>query len=124
MESSSDQNLKRKRDSDEESKEDEVQLIKAAEEGVKHVNDLLVKGTNIHAQDCDGETPFIKACMNGHLEVAKLLITNGADMNVKNEFSFLTPLHNASQDGNFELSKFLLENGVIIDATDRYGETT
>ena len=47
------------------------------------------------------------ACAGGFLDVVKILLSNGADINLGQS----TPLMEASQEGHIELVQFLIENG-------------
>jgi ankyrin repeat protein len=57
----------------------------------------------------DGSTPLILAVKNDHAEVAKLLISHGANTNTIDEQGH-TPLHWAYFKGNKELIEALLQN--------------
>ncbi|MDV7104871.1 ankyrin repeat domain-containing protein [Vibrio sp. TH_r3] len=46
---------------------------------------LIEHGANKQLKDQDGNTALIKACANGHLELAQFLIDNGVDINAKNK---------------------------------------
>ena len=50
------------------------------------------------------------AANNGHIEVVKLLLENGADVTIATE-SGITPLNSASGGGHVEVVKLLLEKG-------------
>ena len=50
------------------------------------------------------------ACAGGFLDVVKILLSNGADINLGQS----TPLMEASQEGHIELVQFLIENGTIL----------
>ena len=56
------------------------------------------------------------------LEIVKLLLDNGADVNVHDE-NGLTPLHNASLFKTSEIVEFLLDRGADIEARDNFGDT-
>ncbi len=60
------------------------------------------------------ETPLFVAIENDNNEFAKLLIENGADINVKNNYN-ITPLHLAIRNNNNELIKLLIEKGADIN---------
>ena len=52
------------------------------------------------------------AALLGHVEIVKLLISNGADINIKNGVG-MTPLHEAS---NKEIAEILLANNANVNA--------
>ena len=59
-----------------------MELLEAAKKGdfskVKH---LIESGCDVNYEDKDGYTALIFASFNGHLEIVKLLIAKGADIN-------------------------------------------
>ena len=55
-------------------------------------------------------TALIFACQNDHVEVAKVLIGAGADINTSNCYGN-TPLHEAVRLGFVELCGFLIRSG-------------
>lgn len=65
-------------------------------------------------QHTDG-FPLVRACQAGHLEMAMLLISQGADVNArsphKDQREFGMPLYHAVANGNFPLANLLLEHG-------------
>jgi len=44
------------------------------------VKNLIVKGGDVNERDSDGYTPLCSASAEGHLEIAKILIEEGADI--------------------------------------------
>jgi hypothetical protein len=67
-----------------------------------------------------GQTPLHIAAFNDHLDVAKLLLANKADVNAKaNNGS--TPLHLAAAKGNKDMVELLLASKADIDAVDNDG---
>ena len=50
------------------------------------------------------------ASKNGHLQVVKFLVENGADIHANDE----SALRHASKHGCLEVVKFLVENGIFI----------
>jgi ankyrin repeat protein len=55
--------------------------------------------------------------INGHLEIVKVLIENGTDVNCKNNNGW-TPLIWLSNYGNLEIVKVLIENGADVNCED------
>lgn len=65
---------------------------------------------DVDAADQDGWTPLHYACDRGHVEVAKLLLEEGANVNARDE-ARRTPLHLAALSGRVEVVQLLLGNG-------------
>jgi ankyrin repeat protein len=61
----------------------------------------------VHVKDKYGNTPLHDACSNGHTDMAKWLVSNGADINAKND-SGSTPLHLANNKLKKELEKCII----------------
>lgn len=88
----------------------------AAREGnLKEVRRQLAWGVNANKRHFfTRDTLLIEAAANGHLDVVKLLIENGADVNLKGE-AWYGPLHAAAAKGHIEVVKILLENGADVN---------
>lgn len=66
---------------------------------------------------------FYVACRNGHTEVGRFLLEQGADVNVRGFFGG-TPLHWAAMNGHRETVEFLLENDARRDIRDNQFQAT
>lgn len=62
------------------------------------------------------------SCWFKHLDIVKLLIQAGTDVNLRLEEDS-TLLLNAAGEGDFELVQILVEAGAEIDVVDRYGNS-
>lgn len=62
------------------------------------------------------------AARNSHLEVAKLLIVNGAEVDKENKWNE-TPLHCAAEHGHLAVVILLLEHGAELDGQDSERDT-
>jgi ankyrin repeat protein len=83
----------------------EEELLKAAREGyVEKVKDLLARGADPNAIRL-GTTPLHIAAGHGHFDIVKILVENGANVNVKDLMGF-TPLHSAIMGDHFAIVKF------------------
>ena len=73
---------------------------------------LLSAGAELNApsQNRMQVMPLHAAVANQHLEIARMLLENGALVNAVQQDSF-TPLHGAAQNGQIEMIKLLLEFG-------------
>lgn len=56
----------------------------------------------------DGKTPLLQACMNGHLEMAQVLVENGATINTKDSEGN-TCLHYAAMNEDHDMVRFLFD---------------
>ena len=66
-----------------------------------------------------GWTPLHLSSYNGHLDIIKYLLVNGADINSNNNFRGKipeTPLYVASQNGKLDIVKYLFDNGADINS--------
>ena len=70
----------------------------------------------------DGQR-LIEAAQNDDLELARHLLTKGADVNTKTRYG-ATALFFACDKGNVELTKLLLENGADVNVVDTFYEAT
>ena len=69
-----------------------------------------------------GDTALILASRNGHLEIVKHLLSQGADIEAKNNDGN-TPLISASRGNCLEIVKYLLSQGADIEVKNEYGNT-
>ena len=81
---------------------------------------LLESGADINAKDGTGKAPLIWASYGGHADVVRVLIKQGADVNVIDESKSAaagnTPLHFACLKDHLEVVKLLLDNGARVNA--------
>ena len=88
-------------------KEDE--LLRAVRQGdVAAVKALLDQGIPVDTKFRYDRTPLSFAADRGHLEIVKLLLERGADVNAKDTFYKMTPLSAASMKGNVDIVRLLL----------------
>ncbi|KAF0717653.1 Aste57867_2175 [Aphanomyces stellatus] len=71
-------------------------------------------GAFINWKKKNGESPLFIASQNGHIEVATLLLANGADVNQDDKYGW-SPLSIASQQGHVEVTTLLLANGADVN---------
>ena len=73
---------------------------------------LVLKGAEVNLPSNNGfhVFPIHSAAAGNYTDIARMLVENGAMVNVKQQAG-ATPLHSAAQNGNLELLILLLENG-------------
>lgn len=90
---------------------------------VSAVTTLLDAGADVEARDVrfnEGETPLHHAARTGRVELARLLVARGANVNTAAPSGF-TPLHVASGLNRREMAKYLLDAGANPNAVDMRG---
>lgn len=68
------------------------------------------------------DLPLYWACLNGHLEVAKVLVAAGALVNCPNCMQ-ATPLHAAVSNGHLQVVEFLVGKGADLNTADIFGRS-
>ena len=82
----------------------------------------IAAGTNIDTvDDWTGKTALHYAAEYGHLEITELLLSNGANVNRRDDDK-ATPLHFAAMGGFEEVVVLLLSNGAEVNASDKAKE--
>jgi ankyrin repeat protein len=86
--------------------------------------EILIAEQTINLDDTNdrGQTPLIEAIQVQNIEVVKLLLHHGADVNSSNEYS-VTPLIVASGLGYGELVKVLIQHGAHLNLGSETDET-
>ena len=88
------------------------QLLAAARKGdPAQARTLLDKGADVNAKTRYGATPLSYACDRGNVELVKLLIEKGANLDAKDTFYGAAPIIWAAQKGHAEVIRVLLEKG-------------
>lgn len=100
-----------------------MDLIQASRRGdLTRVNQLLaLPGTNVNMTNVAGVTPLFVAVRNGHIEVVKVLLKAGADINMSTSFGY--PLLTGFIIRNLEMVKLLLKEGADPLVVDSKGNT-
>jgi ankyrin repeat protein len=65
---------------------------------------------------------LMEACMDGHVQVAKLLLDHGADVNMPPD-SYESPLTLSACGGHIELASLLIERGANLEEVNDEGYT-
>ncbi|MBS1531287.1 MAG: ankyrin repeat domain-containing protein [Bacteroidetes bacterium] len=77
---------------------------------------LVLKGADVNLPSNNGfhVFPIHSAAAGNYTDIARMLIDNGANVNVRQQAG-ATPLHSAAQNGNLDLLILLLEHGAETD---------
>lgn len=72
--------------------------------------------------DEDGYTPLHRAAYSNNVDIARILVQYGANVNARTEYEW-TPLHSAVKWSNAECAAFLLQHGSDVDAVSQGQQT-
>ena len=101
-----------------------TQLHHCAENGLTtSVKRLLsIRNINVNVKDDEyGWTPLHWAARNGRVEISRLLLQNGAELNAKGNYGS-SPLHCSAIQGHIDILHLLVENGADLEAQGNDGE--
>src|SRR4051812_43514020 len=109
-------------------KPDPQELVTAIYIGdMDRIKDLLAQSADPDAVSALGSSPALVAIMNGKtnqkIEILKLLISYGADMEIRRKKYEWTPLMQAANNDCVDVVSLLLGHGVNIDKKDKDGLT-
>lgn len=87
---------------------------------------LLADGAKPDIKDVNGESALFVCCRNGwsgHLEIIKILLDAGADINQNSNAIGCTPLYAAARNGNIDIVKELIRRGADVNLPNNYEMT-
>ena len=87
-----------------------------------YVRILISEGADVNAEDKDGRTPLLHACVKDDAEIITLLVYAGADVNAEYRSQW-TPLMIVCLGGHLEVVDLLIEAGADVNAKGNDGET-
>ncbi|WAR07260.1 TNKS2-like protein [Mya arenaria] len=82
-----------------------------------------LRGANVNDRSRDGMTPLGIAAFWGYADIAELLLTYGADVNLANKGTLWTPLHSAAFQGHGKVIMKLMEHSPDLTLKDNQGRT-
>ena len=105
-----------------------TQTLEAACDGDKETIKTLIQQdirlVNIQSKKVQ-TTPLHVAAHRGYLDIVRLLVDAGADVNAKEgNYSKSTPLHWAAKEGNLQVVKLLVESGAELNIKDNWFNLT
>lgn len=91
-------------------------------DSVQYTRDIIARGANVNwVSRTRGTSALVAASTNGHVEIVRLLLQNGASVDLQCNDGW-TPLMGASEEGHIEVAKLLLqEGGAKVNFTDSEG---
>jgi len=89
-------------------------LHEAAKQGDVAQVKALITSSNINTQNKEGHTPLYAAVDQDRLEVARLLVAEGADVKTTDKYGY-TPLHVAASHNQKEIAVLLLTAGASVN---------
>jgi hypothetical protein len=89
-----------------------------------HIAEFLIKnGADVNAKGGRNNfTPLFISASNGDLKFVKLLLNNGASINITDDLK-KTPLMAAATGGNINIVKLLINKGANFKAENKFNET-
>lgn len=106
------------------SQKDGVLLLATRANMPRTVAAALEEGANPNARGCDNWPAVMLAAWFGYVDILKILVGAGADINATGGNKGGTVLLIAAQRGFVEMVEFALQNGARKDVTDADGDTT
>lgn len=96
---------------------------KIMDNDINSVKEMIAAGADINKKDSNGYTSLMTACHYNRLEIAKLLVSAGAELNVQEKNYGYTPLILACQYKYHDLAKYLISEGADINIQGKDGAT-
>lgn len=91
---------------------DDRKLFAAAESGeIAQAHIAIGAGADVDRKNWKGRTPLHVAAWHGHTDVARALLTAGADPNARDDSAGETPLHTAVRANDAEMVIVLMSGG-------------
>ncbi len=95
-----------------------IKAVQMRETGIAKM--LIDKGANINAVDKNSRNAFLLACESQNIDIIKLFIDKGFDLNSANGRNGFV---RAAFLGNIDIIKFLIEKGADVNAKNSHGFT-
>ncbi|MBO4631176.1 MAG: ankyrin repeat domain-containing protein [Lentisphaeria bacterium] len=93
----------------------EIMLAACKTPFLENVQTVHKFGGNVNARDKDGDMALMSAAALGSVETVKYLVSQGADLNAKNENGATVLMYAAGYPGNLETVKYLVGKGADVN---------
>ncbi len=101
-----------------------VEFTIAITEGdAEAVCDCIARGVNIHLSHIDDQTPLGVSALEGNLDIVKILLDAGVDVNARQLTDGFTALMNAVAGGHLGVVRTLVEAGARVNMQSFQGDT-
>ena len=90
---------------------------------IRIARSLVDHGVDVNAVDEDGQTALMHACYKRKYRHISMLLDAGADPNLAQTASLMTPLHYACENGNDITTKMLMCGGADPNQVNSEGDT-
>lgn len=86
---------------------------------------LIEFGANVDETDWNGETTILRLASQATVDIRyfQMVIDAGADVNVRDQMDYATPLHEAARKGRLDMVRALVQAGADVDAIDYDNQT-
>jgi len=84
---------------------------------------LLRRDANPNKRNATGQTALHYAASRNRFNIAEMLISNNAEVDVADFTTLATPLHRAASKGNLKIVRLLTDNKCLLDSADIEGNT-
>ena len=101
----------------------ETVLDAAAHGDLDTIKGLLKSGADVNSARADGVSALHLAAGAGNVEIARVLMTAGANVAASTVLLGTRPLHMAAENGHADVVNLLLAHGADPNAADRLGTT-
>ncbi len=100
-----------------------ISEIREASPDFQYILNIITVGCPIDARDEYGNTPLHWSAVYGEVESVKFLLSNGADIHIRDISNGWTPLLSAASSGMLDVFKFLIQKGADVNARYNNGWT-
>jgi ankyrin repeat protein len=83
----------------------------------------LDDGANVNWKDMSGNTALMRASQNGHVEIVRLLLEKGAQIDTQSNTGFTALMAASFASGTIECVRLLLEKGANMYIKNKHGKT-